>query len=63
MARFLRASVERSRELIKKPLTVVDYKRADKMMAWLAMKDTLEMMTQQDLSGLAPFWDGRVLYT
>ena len=50
MVRFLRGSVERSRESKKKPLTVGDYERADKMMAWFAMKDTLEMMAKQDLS-------------
>ena len=63
MARTLRALAKISKNSIFDPLTVEDYDRADQLMAVLAMKDTVYMMRNSDLSGLAPFWEGCVIYT
>ena len=41
MARFIKASVERDRMAIIKPLVVEDYEKADYIMKVIAMKDTV----------------------
>lgn len=63
MARTIRALVRQSRGSITDRLTVEDYARADQLMAVMAMKETVEMTSNSDLSGLAPFWEGCVAYT
>ena len=42
---------------------MLDYERADYMMLVVAMEETVEMLSTQDLSGLAVFWDGCVCWT
>ena len=63
MARFIKASVERDRMAIIKPLVVEDYEKADYIMKVIAMKDTVELMKASDLSGLAPFSSQLVFWT
>ena len=63
MARFIKASVEKDRMAITKPLTVEDYEKADYIMKIIAMKETVEMMRTSDMSGLAPFSSQLVFWT
>ena len=63
MARTLRALSKLNKTSILDPLTVEDYNRADQLMRVMAMRETVEMMEKQDLSGLSPFWEGCVAYT
>ena len=62
LARYIRASRCKDKRTIYNKLTVKDYGMADYMMLVLAMEETIEMLTTQDLSGLAVFWKGCVCW-
>ena len=63
MARYIIASRCKDKRSIYDELTVLDYERAAYMMLVVAMEETVEMLTTQDLSGLAVYWDGCVCWT
>merc|ERR1711940_331668 len=63
MARYIIASRCKDKRSIYDELTVLDYERADYMMLVLSMEETVGMLTTQDLSGLAVYWQGCVCWT
>ncbi|MCP4995043.1 MAG: hypothetical protein GY934_14860, partial [Gammaproteobacteria bacterium] len=63
MARYIIASRCKDKRSIYDELNVLDYERADYMMLVLSMEETVGMLTTQDLSGLAVFWQGCVCWT
>ena len=63
MARYIIASRCKDKRSIFDEPSVLDHKRADYMMLVVAMEETVEMLSTQDLSGLAVYWDGCVCWT
>ena len=63
MARYIRASVHKDKRSICDDLTVAEYEKADYMMLVICMKETVEMISTQDVSGLATFWKCCICWT
>ena len=58
IARVLRTKSE-GKMSINFPLTVDHYNKADKMMAWLSLPETTELLRKSSLANLSPFiWEG-----
>ena len=63
IARLIKMEIFRDKEKGRLDLSVADYEAADRMLAWLAVPDTIQLSLNADLSGLSPFlWKGQ-LYT
>ena len=65
MARFIKATVMKDKEAIRLQLTVEDYHRAEEVMRWLSMRETVEMLEKDPKLGgsLAIFWEKNVCWT